>query len=144
MWARLPFTHASDFVRAARRTGDLSQRELAREAGVSKSLVSRIESQETDPRFSVMCRLLAAAGCRLLVLDRHGSALARSDTDHLLDGGLRRYPAHLDIRAVDSPRDWWFGTFPTDGSPLPRHTYDLSRWERDVRRRRLSGDEADA
>jgi transcriptional regulator with XRE-family HTH domain len=50
-------------LRALRRQGDLSQRDLAARAGVPASTVARIESgRATDPKFRTVERLVRAAG----------------------------------------------------------------------------------
>lgn len=43
----------------------LSQRALAQRAGVEQSTIARIELGETDPAYSTVIRLLAAAGFRV-------------------------------------------------------------------------------
>ena len=65
-------------VRRAREQAGLSQRELARRAGTSQSVVARIEHGRTDPSTATLARLLAAAGfelrtelCPLPVPDTH-------------------------------------------------------------------------
>jgi transcriptional regulator with XRE-family HTH domain len=52
-------------LRAARRRSGLTQRELARRAGTSQSVVARIEQGRTDPSTATLARLLAAAGFEL-------------------------------------------------------------------------------
>ena len=52
-------------VREARRRGRLSQRELARRAGTSQSVVARVEAGQTRPGSETLSRLLAAAGFEL-------------------------------------------------------------------------------
>lgn len=51
----------------ARTAADLSRRRLARRAGVPTSTVTRIEDGTTDPTVRMLDRLLAAAGCALVV-----------------------------------------------------------------------------
>lgn len=51
-------------LRHARRVARLSQRDLARRAGVSQSLVARIESRRVDPPVGQMQRLLGLCGMR--------------------------------------------------------------------------------
>lgn len=52
-------------LRAARQRAGLTQRELARCAGTSQSVVARIEQDRTDPGTATLARLLAAAGFEL-------------------------------------------------------------------------------
>jgi predicted transcriptional regulator len=49
-------------VRAARGRAHLTQRELARRAGTSQSVVARIEAGQTDPGSATLVRILTAAG----------------------------------------------------------------------------------
>jgi transcriptional regulator with XRE-family HTH domain len=49
----------------ARRRAGLTQRELARRAETSQSVVARIEQGRTDPSTATLARLLAAAGFEL-------------------------------------------------------------------------------
>jgi predicted transcriptional regulator len=58
---------ASSLLRDARRRAGVSQRELARRADTTQSVVARIENGSTSPTFSTLTRLLAAAGFDLNV-----------------------------------------------------------------------------
>ena len=51
-----------EILKDARTRGRLTQRELARRAGTSQSVVARIEAGLTDPSSGTLERLLAAAG----------------------------------------------------------------------------------
>ncbi|GIJ30595.1 hypothetical protein Vqi01_57570 [Micromonospora qiuiae] len=147
-------------LRALRRQADLSQRQLAMLSGVPQSTVARIESgRAADPRFQTVQRLVRAAGwvMRLVATGDPGPAcngpacnsLTCSGDDAVQDdtrrdGAGRRYPAHLDVRKVDTLKDWpgawwahWY-TLPPERWPLrvPEVTYDLDRDRRDERRLR--------
>jgi anthranilate synthase component I len=131
---------AADLLRAARRACDLSQRDLAIAAGISRRTLEDIESGLTPgPRFDRLQLLLQACGCRLALI--HGSQELAMPSAVPLDRGGRQYPAHLDLRPVDAFGSWW-GDWPLlscyarpDRDPRrPRHTYDLSRPRRDGRR----------
>jgi transcriptional regulator with XRE-family HTH domain len=64
-------------VREARLTARLTQRELARRAHTSQSVVARVESGQTSPSSETLERLLDAAGYELRVaLQRDGGGLA--------------------------------------------------------------------
>jgi transcriptional regulator with XRE-family HTH domain len=58
---------AGHLLRTARHRAALTQRELARRAGTSQSVVARIEQGQTDPSTANLARLLAAAGFELRV-----------------------------------------------------------------------------
>jgi transcriptional regulator with XRE-family HTH domain len=53
---------AAGMVRRARRAARLTQRDLARLAGVDQAVVARIERGTTIPRADTLTRLLEAAG----------------------------------------------------------------------------------
>jgi transcriptional regulator with XRE-family HTH domain len=53
---------AARLLREARSRAGLSQREMARRAGTSQSVVARIERSQTQPSGETLGRLLAAAG----------------------------------------------------------------------------------
>lgn len=56
---------AESLLRNARNIARLSQRELAKKARTSQSVVARIELGESSPSWDTMVRLLRAAGFRL-------------------------------------------------------------------------------
>jgi transcriptional regulator with XRE-family HTH domain len=127
-------------LRAARHRGDVSQREMADRAGVNRSVVARIEAGlVARPGFPLMVRLLAAAGCRLVVVDSEGAPLQPRPYEDALDAGLRHWPAHLDVREVHTESDWWYGMFLTDMRPLPEFTTSQRRI-RNFRRWMAGGD----
>ncbi|WBB77856.1 GNAT family N-acetyltransferase [Micromonospora sp. WMMD882] len=142
-------------LRALRRQADLSQRELAARCGVPKSTVARIESGVTDPAFRTVERLVRAAGGEVAVGLPDGDGDGGTGTgrrrvasvvavpqEGLFDRGGRRYPAHLDVRTVRTPKDWpgaWWAYWydlPPQRWPLsvPPATYELDRSRRDRRR----------
>src|SRR4051794_37378431 len=115
-------------LRDVRHRADLSQRELAARAGVDRSVVAKIESgMVLAPGYVTMVRLLAAAGCRLQVVDLAGRPVQPRPFDDALDAGFRRWPSHLDVRPVRTEQDWWYGPYLTDLRPLPRYTADWRR-----------------
>jgi transcriptional regulator with XRE-family HTH domain len=57
----------ADLLRSARTRAGLSRRALAAKAGVPTSTVSRIEDEQSDPTLTMLERLLAAAGSRLVL-----------------------------------------------------------------------------
>jgi transcriptional regulator with XRE-family HTH domain len=104
---------AGRWIRAVRRTGRLSQRELAERAGVPRSTVERIESGASSPRLETFAGLVAAAGLELVVCNADGRRVELDDShDRLLDRGGRRFPAHLEYARTTgyfdfSGRTWW-------------------------------------
>lgn len=68
---------AKVLVQARRRVG-LSQRELARRAGVSQSTIARIESAVMDPGLSTFETLLRGCGEQLATMPRAGMGVDRS------------------------------------------------------------------
>lgn len=65
----------------ARAAAGLSQRELARRAGTSQSVIARIEGRQVKPSLDTLTRLLAAAGFEL----RMELEPRSSDATHMLD-----------------------------------------------------------
>ncbi|MFF5053942.1 GNAT family N-acetyltransferase [Micromonospora sp. NPDC000663] len=138
-------------LRDLRRRADLSQRELAEQAGVPKSTVARIEAgQGARPAFRTVELLVRAAGGELAVtMPGDPSCEAVSEPEHTRedeprDEAGRRYPAHLDVRRVltlkDWPGAWWVHSYTLSQRlwpvRVPELTYDLGRARRDERRLR--------
>jgi transcriptional regulator with XRE-family HTH domain len=65
-------------LRQARRSAALSQRELARRAGVPQPAVSRIEREHGSPRVDTLDRLLRECGKELEVVERSGLGVDRT------------------------------------------------------------------
>ena len=72
-------------LRRARHAAGLSQRELARRAGTTQSVVARIELDETSPTWETLTRLIAAAGFQLDT----DLSIAPVDRSHMLDDVAR-------------------------------------------------------
>ena len=62
----------------ARSAAGLSQRELARRAGVPQSTVGRIETDAMVPRVDTLQRLLGECGAELQVVPRPGAGVDRT------------------------------------------------------------------
>lgn len=163
---------AGAWLRYARRIADLSQRELAARAEVPYGVVSRIEAERHSPRLGTVLALLHAVGVHVHLCDcrqqgdspQQSHNPRRSDSprydraaaaplphlrppahdEALRDRADRRYPAHLDVRAVERFGDWW-GDWPLLSTRAPSvwrhaarerpdHTFDLARKRRDERR----------
>lgn len=75
---------AARVLRAARRRAGLSQRELARRAGVPQSAVARIENGTVVPRVDTLDRLLAGCGEALEASPRLGVGIDRTMIRELL------------------------------------------------------------
>ena len=75
---------AARLLRYARRTAGLSQRELARRAGVPQPAIARVESGRTVPRADTLERLLHACGVRLELAPAAGQGVDRSAIRRLL------------------------------------------------------------
>jgi transcriptional regulator with XRE-family HTH domain len=69
---------ASGMLRDARRRSGLTQRALARRAGVPQPTVARIESGVVTPRVDTLDRLLAVCGRALDSVERPGSGVDRT------------------------------------------------------------------
>ena len=70
--------NAATVLRHARRHAGLSQRGLARRAGVPQSTVGRIESGAVDPAASTLDRLLRACGEQLEAMPVIGAQVDRT------------------------------------------------------------------
>jgi transcriptional regulator with XRE-family HTH domain len=90
---------AGVFLKDARRTARLSQRELARRAGVAQPVVSRIERGHASPRFETLDRLLRQCGMSLELVERPGLGVDRT----LILDRLRLTPGQ---RARLALREW--------------------------------------
>lgn len=115
--AQSPSGTSAALVREARQRRNMSQRDLARAAGVPQSTVANVESNRQQPSVAMLERLLTAAGFRLdprLVntvrpgdlLERHRDGVARL---------LARYPIS---------RAWVFGSV-ARGDDLPGSDLDV-------------------
>jgi transcriptional regulator with XRE-family HTH domain len=120
-------------LRRVRRTADLSQRELARLVGVSKSCIGAAESGSSGFDVRVLARAAALAGLRLALLDPEGCEIEGMAEGTVRDGAARRFPAHLDTRYSDER--WWHGPHRYDRIQ-PWYTFDRDRRTRDTWRER--------
>ena len=59
----------SGMMRRARRIADMSQREMARAAGVSQAAISKVEAGTLTPSVGLLQRVLRVAGLWLVVVD---------------------------------------------------------------------------
>lgn len=76
--------NAARILRNARKRADLSQRELARRAGMQQPAIARIESGDVIPRADTLDRVLEACGSDLEPSSRLGQGLDRSVIRELL------------------------------------------------------------
>ena len=90
---------AGALLKEARRSAGLSQRELARRAGVAQPVLSRIERGHASPRFETLDRLLRECGRGLALVERPGLGVDRT----LILDRLRLSPGQRARRAV---REW--------------------------------------
>lgn len=88
---------AGGHVARARRIADLSQRELAEQAGVGQATIARWESGGPSITVAVLDRILRLAGLRLEVVDESGQTVRPMGPDAVRDNAGRRFPAHLDV-----------------------------------------------
>ena len=71
-------TAAGRMVRYARRSSGMTQRELARRAGIPQETIARIERARIDPRVGTLDRLLEACGWGLELEPRLGIGIDRT------------------------------------------------------------------
>jgi transcriptional regulator with XRE-family HTH domain len=116
-------------LRAVRAQAGLSQRDLAREAGVAPSVVAKIEA-DGSARWDTVLRLIGAAGCGVVVVDGQDRAVLPLRHEGVRDAARRELPPHLEPRPVRSV----FGTterrrpcVPLPEARRPRWTYALRR-----------------
>jgi transcriptional regulator with XRE-family HTH domain len=130
--ARIGPYPAPGLVRRARRMADLSQREMARAAGLSRSTVARVESGDLTPSLHVMQRLLATAGLQMVVVDGEGRIVKpMRESDETRDDANRRYPSHLDTILDPKEGEWWAEEY---GLARPPETFVRDRQRRDQMR----------
>ncbi len=79
----------ADRINQARRAAGLSQRELARRAGIPQSAIARMERGHQVPRADTLERLLGACGFELRQAPKRGDGVDRS----LIAESLRWSPA---------------------------------------------------
>jgi HTH-type transcriptional regulator/antitoxin HipB len=121
-------------VRRIRREADLSQRELARHLGVSKSTIAAVEKGDRGLEARFLARAAELADMRLALLDAAGREVVGMEDGAVRDMSGRRFPAHLDTRYADE--GWWHDAHHWT-RPQVWYTFDLDRVYRDGRRRRL-------
>jgi transcriptional regulator with XRE-family HTH domain len=92
---------AGQFVREARARAGMTQRALAARAGVSQSLVARIEAGSVDPTFDRLLGLIRACGfdldIRVVPLDEDAWTLAERGANASPDERLDRMLAGVDL-----------------------------------------------
>ena len=97
----LPEMDAAQFVVEARKRAGLTQDALARRAGVSQSLVARIERGDVDASFSRTLQLVRACGLDLQIhvvpLDEDAWTLVERGTSLSPDERLDRMMAGIDM-----------------------------------------------
>lgn len=131
-----PFVHGDSLpgvIRAARRYADMSQRELAKAAGVGRSTIAKLETGTSMPSLSLLLKILDAARINLVATDDDGCVLFPMRVwDDTLDGAERMFPAHLDLILDPTYDDWWASQF---GLARPPETFHRDRRYRDAKRR---------
>src|SRR3954451_20612963 len=130
---RVALLDVAGAVRRIRRRADFSQRQLAQAAGISQSLVARVEAGKQDIAVGLLERLAALAGLRLGLIDEAGNEVAGMADGAVRDQSGRRFPAHLDTRYGDV--DWWHGD-ERYSRERPWYTFDRNRYLRDHWRER--------
>ena len=90
---------ASAIMRAGRRRAGLTQRALAKQAGVPQPTISRIERGLVSPSADTLQRLLRACGMELAAVERPGAGVDRT----LIDERLRLTPGG---RARQAALEW--------------------------------------
>ena len=91
---------AAAMLSMARRRAGLSQRELARRAGVPQATISRIENAVVSPTVDTLEPLIRACGMELQIGERVSDGVDRS----LIREALRRSPAERARYSVAAAR----------------------------------------
>ena len=97
-------SETAELIRSAREQRGLSQRALAKRAGVEQSTIARIELGDTDPAFSTVVRLLDAAGFRLPQPETSIPTLAEATAGEAIDWTMLRSVTDLAERDPTSVR----------------------------------------
>jgi transcriptional regulator with XRE-family HTH domain len=120
-------------LRRIRRRADLSQRQLARAAGISAASLAGAEAGSRDLPVGALVRAAALAGLRLALLDDTGREVGPMSPEAVLDLGGRRFPAHLDTRPTAAGS--WLHEHRRD-RPETAYTFGRDRSARDAGRRK--------
>ena len=127
-------------LRAARALADCSQRSLGSRSGIPKSVISRMELDDTGQRTSIAAFVGALGVCGFTVTIHADGRRLRPDDDPERDRGDRRYPPHLEPHALERETDWWGFTRMHWLVPrvieLPSRVYHVSPWWRERWRER--------
>jgi transcriptional regulator with XRE-family HTH domain len=117
---------AGKWIRAARRSRILSQRELAEFTGVPLSTIARAESGAHTPRLTTFADLMESLGYDLLLVDWRGRVLeVDEDRERMREPSGRRFPAHLRAGRTPAFPDGWWGYYSVawDTKDAPAYTY---------------------
>lgn len=94
-------------LRRIRRLADMSQRQLAKAAGLSASTLAHAEAGSRDLPVTVLARIARLADLRLALLDGNGDEVGGMDPDAVRDRAGRRFPAHLDTVLSEERASRW-------------------------------------
>ncbi|MEM2093995.1 MAG: CBS domain-containing protein [Candidatus Bathyarchaeia archaeon] len=111
-----PFILTSEDFRRARKAMGLTQRELSKMAGVSQSLIARIENGTVDPRLSTARKIIQALFPKLNkmsasqvmhspVITVNAQDTVRRAVDIMREKGYSQLPVLMDGRIVGSVRE---------------------------------------
>ena len=96
----------SGLLRAARALADVSQRALAQRTGLPRSVIARMETDETGQHTALGSFVRAVNACGFTVSIHADGRQLRPDDDPERDRGRRRYPPHLNPHPVDDSTIW--------------------------------------
>ena len=96
----------SGLLRSARALADVSQRALAKRTGIPRSVIARMEMDETGERTALGSFVRALNACGFTVSIHAEGRQLRPDDDPERDRARRRYPPHLEPHAVDDSMIW--------------------------------------